>query len=83
MLLSCRRAYQSVAVRGAWRLDSVRQLTEHKVYAFAPSLTLVQTWVYIPVEHDPLSDGYDTILCLVERGQLGLDRVVRVRHCAL
>lgn len=52
------------------------------MYAFAPGITLVQTQVYIPVEHDPLSDGHDTILRLVERGQLGLDRVVRVRHCA-
>lgn len=37
---------------------------------------------YIPVEHDPLRDGDYAILRLVERGQLGLDRVVRVRHCA-
>ena len=32
------------------------------------------------MEHDPLGHRHDGFLCVIQRGQFGLDRIVCVRH---
>jgi hypothetical protein len=32
------------------------------------------------MEHDPLRDRHDGLLCLIQSGQLGLDGIVGIRH---